>query len=81
MKSFEGKIVIDIRENWRNPDGDFETDIRCNCDRQTEVYVEISYDDPWTKKKLFRMCKGCLSEIEDRINGAYMKHIKESKRS
>lgn len=80
MRSVESKIVIDIRENWRMPDGEFEEDIVCNCGRQTEIYVEISYDDPWSKKKLFRMCKGCLGEIEDRINETYMKHIRESKR-
>jgi hypothetical protein len=80
MRSVESKIVIDINKNWRTPDGGFETDIACNCGRQTEVYVDISYDDPWTKKKLFRMCKGCLGEIEDRINDAYIEHIKEGKR-
>jgi hypothetical protein len=60
-----------IQENWRNSEGGFDTDIKCSCGRQTEVYVDIQYA---------RVCKGCLGEIENRINDAYMKHIRESKR-
>lgn len=66
-------------ENFRDNNGDFPTNVFCSdCNKQSEVYVEIQSEDGIP---MMRLCKTCISRYERDINRTIINECKKGVRN
>uniref|UniRef100_A0A6M3IWD4 Uncharacterized protein n=1 Tax=viral metagenome TaxID=1070528 RepID=A0A6M3IWD4_9ZZZZ len=62
--------MLRVIDNFRNEDGDFSTDIKCDiCNKQSSVYISLN---------TVIICKSCLSEMILVLDSRILNNTKEN---